>query len=518
MTRTPHIPILLGLMLLSCLIQTATIRRARVTALDAVRFARAAEAIDRVGAIDALRTEQQPLFPVWVWGVHRGLLHTVGPTDSHWATSVQLAAAIPLVLAIWPVYFLILRLTNRSAAIAGSLFFCVLPEIARLGADGLSDSLHLLFFCLAFWAMVEILASQTIGRREMKWSALAGMAAGLAVLTRVEVLVLVAAFLPVWAIAHRRETWARLTTGCGCFAMGLIIVVGPYLVAMGATTPRQAATRVLGRQPPDEEPSGHQATWLLPDGRPMAFDVKESSVSSRQRGYAKAIVQFGRKLADAFGYWIGALALFGAWQLGRKPARPVDRFVQVFFVLHTAIAIHFAATEGYLAARHLLGLVVAGLPAAGFGALELGRLLRRPRIRWAVALLAAVACLPMTLIHVHDSRRGHRDAAAWLAAEGRASGGVLDSRGWAGLYSGRDTYLYDRAQVAFADPQLAYLVLEQQELNFDSRRARTLKALLRVAAEPVGEFPDATDRKPNQQPVVVYRWHPDQLKRFLEKK
>ena len=191
-------------MLLSCLIQTVTIRRARVTSLDAVRFARAAEAIDRVGAIDALRGEQQPLFPVWVWGVHQGLLHTVGPTDSHWAMSVQLAAAIPLVLAILPIYFLILRLGNRSAAIAGSLFFCVLPEIARLGADGLSDSLHLLFFCLAFWAMVEILASQTIGRREVKWSALAGIAAGLAVLTRVEVLVLVAAFLPVWAIGMVR--------------------------------------------------------------------------------------------------------------------------------------------------------------------------------------------------------------------------------------------------------------------------------------------------------------------------
>ncbi len=71
MNRPRLILTLLVLVVFSCLVQVVVIRRATVTGLDAVRFVRIAQAIDRDGVWATLRNErEQPLFPVWVWAVH----------------------------------------------------------------------------------------------------------------------------------------------------------------------------------------------------------------------------------------------------------------------------------------------------------------------------------------------------------------------------------------------------------------------------------------------------------------
>ncbi len=575
MSRKHHILILAGLLGLSCLVQAVVIRRATTTGLDAVRFAQIAQSIERQGLIPTLRTHgEQPLFPAWVWVVHRGLRRTVGEFPSIWAATTQLAAAVPLVLAVVPLYLLLLRLVSAGAALAGSLFFCVLPEVARLGADGISDSTHLLFFCVALWAMVKYLERRkTEDGRAMapaRWMLLAGVAVAVAALARVEVLVLAAALGLTLAVFQllpdRREAWGRLALASACFLLGLALIWTPYLAAAAAVTPRTAVARILGHHRV-EEPLSQQAdaalatTWRLPDGEPMSFDVKEPSVSLRHRGYAAAVVRFGSKLADAAGYWIGGLALLGAWRLGRarawgqqdrdhsRQASAGDRLVQVFFVLYCLVVIRFSAVEGYLACRHVLVLVVAGLGAAGHGALELGsslasapvaaRQARRRRlglgdvpmgrpaiaagpsvagrraVAWTLAAVAGTACLPQTFARVHDSRLGHRGAGEWQAGQADLRGTVLDTRGWTGLYSGRATYRYDEAPRALSDPHLAYLVLEGQEIGYESDRSQTLRWLIATAGQPVAEFPDPATRRPNQQPVAVYRWHADRFLRLV---
>ena len=57
------------------------------------------------------------------------------------------------------------------------------------------------------------------------------------------------------------------------------------------------------------------------------------------------------------------------------------------------------------------------------------------------------------------------------------------------------------------------LALEQQELEYDSGRSRTLRRLIEAAAEPVAAFPHPRSQKPNRQPVLVYRWHPERFDR-----
>jgi len=578
MTRKRHLLILAALMGLACLVQTVVIRRATVTGLDAVRFVEIAQAIDRQGILETIRGErEQPLFPVWVWAVHRGLQRVAGTSPSIWAVSAQVAAAIPLVLAVAPFYLLTLRLAGRAAAVAGSVFFCVLPEVSRLGADGISDSTHLLLFCVAFWSIVEYLKERS-GRRVYSplWLLLAGVSTAAALLARTEVLLLAVALALVLVafqlLPRRRQPCNALAAAVGCFVLGPTIVLGPYLTAVQSTTPRTALARVLGLGSPEIlEENGEKAAvgqWHLAAGEPMSFDVKEPTVTIRRRGLGAAVVRFGRKLLDAMSYWVGALALIGSWHLRRGRKNAADRFVQVFFVLFSVAAIRFCAVEGYLVPRHLLGLVVAGTAAAGYGATELGgwianawlklrgaatiaglvggdssrrlkqfsalpsatgvasyteaksRLAVAPNaslargVSWAVVAAAAVACFPQTLIHLHHSRLGHRQAGQWLAAEAEASGRVLDTIGWTGLYSGRQTYGYENARRALGDRRLAYVVLEQRELEFDSDRSRTLRNLMQSAAEPVGEFPPAAVRRSCQQAVVVYRWYPDRFARL----
>jgi len=534
--------ILVALLALSCLVQVVVIRRATTTARDSVRFVGIAQRIDQAGLLDTIRSErEQPLFPAWVWLLHGAYWRCAGESPTVWADSVQLAAAIPLVLAIVPLYFSILRLIGPRAAIAGSFFFCLLPEVSRLAADGISDSTHLLFFCTAFWAMVEYFGKHREPQADARsgspwWLILAGVATALAALARVEVLVLAAALGAMLAglqlQAARRLRWKTCLSAGGGYLLGLAVIFGPFLAAVDALSPRAAVARVLGRadvkESTNETPTAFNsgADWRLDGGEPASFDEKERNVSIRQRGYAAAIVRFVRKLARAFGYWIGAVALFGAWRLSRRGADRLDRFVQVFFLMFSLIAVWFSAVEGYLDPRHLLPLVAVGMGSAGYGACELGRHLHGFLLKTSnatttthpvaaattVVLVAGFACLPRTLAPLHDSRLGHRQAARWLAACDDPSGAVIDTHGWTGLYSGRKTYAFADAAARLGDPRLAYLVLQSEELTHASPRSRTLQWLIDTAGQRLAEFPDPAAREPDQQPVLVYRGNADRFR------
>ena len=573
MSSRNQIAIVAGLMLLSAVVQVVTVSRASVTGLDAVRFVRSAKMIDQHGLVEALRGQrEQPLFPFSVWTVHRGIECCVGDFPSSWAFSAQFAAAAALVLSVVPVYFLAKRLAGATAAAWGSALYCVLPEVSRLGADGISDALHLLFFGMALWmAIVYLTAAPDVRGAECgnpAWLLAAGMASGLAVLVRVEGLILPAALILALALfqfrADLRRPWRRIPAAVGLFGLGFCLIIGPYLVVVDSVMPKVATARMLGRQDPPSvgtatpEPGGPvgAAIWCLDDGRPMSFDKKEPTISLRQRGLVPAARLFIGELAQAYGYWVGLLALVGGWRLrvvilkkgataglsssgtqviGNPLSRRANCFVQAFFLLFSATAYHFAVGEGYVSARHLLPLVVVGIGSVGYGVEDARRWLagflsRRSwhtggsfsakRAGWistgAIIALVTGSCLIEFAQPVHASRAAHRRAAVWLAQDGAASGPVLDTRGWTGLYSGRTTYGYEQAQTAFSEGQLAYVVLEDRELRYPSQRSQTLRQLLDVAAEPVTRFSGPRGRGYTGHAVVVYRWSKQRFSLWLD--
>jgi 4-amino-4-deoxy-L-arabinose transferase-like glycosyltransferase len=540
--------VLAVLLLVSICVQAWCIRQAAVPAQDAVRFIAIAQSIDQHGFVATWREHaEHPLYPALIYVLHAAWQRVV-PASCSWGAAAQATSALSLILAVVPVYFLLRRLVASAAAAIAALFFCLLPEIARLGADALSDSTHLLLVCVALWALAchwqakAGLASQTEPAKGLphraRWLLICGMALGLAVLTRPEACVAAAtaavALVGFQCNRSTRQPWFAWCRSMTCLVAGLSIVA-PYLILATSGRLAEMPGRLLGRDTPsanaltlaDASGPAVATSWRFGDGAAMAFGAKDSSVSSRFRGYPSALAEYSGELISAFQYWIGALALIGLLGLWRQPWQEFDRFSAALFILHSLAAVFLAAQLGYLSTRHLLTLVILGLAPAGWGACIVGRWLadrQWMRNAWfvpadnraiyatgLVALLSGIACLPETLSALHASRAGHRQAGVWLA-KAQPAGLVLDTRGWTSLYSGKETLRYDMAKVAYRRPDLTYVVVEQRELAMDSPRGRTLRYLLAGAAEPVASF--AAPRGKLADTVLVYRWHAE---RFTER-
>jgi hypothetical protein len=183
---------------------------------------------------------------------------------------------------------------------------------------------------------------------------------------------------------------------------------------------------------------------------------------------------------------------------------------------------------------------VVGIGCAGLGALVLGRLLirkaigvgraapdrpcdddsafRKRNFRAAVAgamvvAIAAGACFWQTFKPLSPVGLGHRAAARWLAARPEPARTVVDTQGWMGLYSGWSTRGFAIGPAVFADPNLAYVVLERNEIQRSSSRSRTLRELLETAGQPVAVFPGPPSDKLSHD-VLVYRWNAERLLRW----
>ncbi len=527
---------------LACVVQAWTIGRAVVPAQDSIRYLTVAQAMSRDGLLPTIRAQrEQPLFPALVCLTHAALGRAGISADGRWAISLQLAAALPLVLSVVPVYLLFRRLVGARAALGGGVLFCLAGEVARLGADGLADSVHLCFFFIALLCAGAYLAERRAPRPA--WLAAAGFFTGTALLARGEAIVIPLAVFATLAWRHwwlrRRSSWSSVAAAGGAYALGLIVVLAPLLAVCGETRLDGVAARVLGRQGVSEarplnvsssngelrEPV--EQHWYLDGAGWLSFGRKDFSTSSRFRGWPAALAEFARELSQAFQYWLGVLALLGMWRLRARAVRPVDRLAQCVALALAVAALYVSVTSGYLSSRHLLVLLVLGLGCAGVGLVELARGCAAIRLRlfaapWSVRSahlaaigLAAAACLPVLVRPLHASRAGHREAAEWLARNAAEHEVVLDSRGWTALYTGRTTYRYDAAQTALSDPKLAYVVVEQEELDADSRRGETLRLLVAQAMEPLARF--AARGANDKHHVVVHRWCPERFQRLEER-
>lgn len=566
------------LLVLTCLVQVWTVHRAVVPAQDSIRYLIVAQAMARDGFVVAVRMQpEQPLFPAAVWFCHELLARTSERLATDWALCLQLAATAPLVLSMIPIYLLFRRLHGPDAAPIGALLYGMLGGVARLGADGLSDSAHLLFFCVALWTAVEYFARW--GSARSTWLLASGLSTGIALLARAEVLVVplavlmsVVAFqcLPLW-----RQPATRALRATGAVLLGLSLPVVFY-GSIGPSRDFEAiAARLLGRHgaveslalndpTPAHDAPAMEPKWHMPGIGQLVFGKKDFSTSSRFRGYVPAAIKLFQELAQTLHYAIGVLALVGLWVWRRRLDSPLDRFMQLMCVALMVAALHLAARDGYLSTRHLLLLVVLALGWAGAGIQAMGQWIaehigraernesrlagrrdvegsmrpnggtsftrptlqpnrsgtvRPPRWRfglvwgnhlttWPIAVLAVASCLGDLIRPLHASRGAHREAAQWLQSHAAAGEAVLDSRGWTALYTGRKTYRYEAAQAAFGDPALAYVVVEQAEIESPSRRGETLRLLLTQACEPAIRFvsPGAA-----RHGVTVWRWHPERF-------
>jgi hypothetical protein len=429
-----------ALVLLSCLVQVWTISRAVVPAQDCVRYLIVAQGFERDGLTATLRVQpEQPLFPALVWLVHRTFSAIGWVSPDNWAICLQIAAALPLVLSVIPAYGLFCRLHGDKAGLVGSMLYCLLGGIARLGADGLSDSTHLALFCTALWAAAQYYPVAGKGFGSSRWLLLCGGSTGLALMARGESIVVPVAVLITFGLLQilrlNRPTWIMALRGAGAYSFGLGVVLAPYLVSCDATTPNTAINRLLGRRGAAEaaplndfdsalESSAIEPRWELPGIGRLAFGKKDTSTSARFHGYLAACARLLHELAQTLHYWIGALALFGLWTARRTLVWPLDRFMQCLCGALIIASIIVAAHAGYLSARHVLLLVVLGVGWAGAGTIAIaGWLSSRwvapawhvtlPRLRTIAAVAVCFICGLDCLLPLHESRAAHREPARW---------------------------------------------------------------------------------------------------------
>lgn len=556
MALRQHLARLCLLIGLSAAVQAWVISHAVVPSQDAVRYLANAQAMQRSGWWTTLLAQNDPpLFPTLVYGTHELLQAIPGetlrtPERILWLRSLQWGAAVPIILSLLPLYVLLVRWMGTSGGGWGCLLYCVLAGPARLGADGLSDSLQLLLLLTACCGLMWILTSARGQRLYAPYVVAAvGACLGMGLLAGSVAL----ALLPAIAVAlvfDRNSDGVRLVLSrkllnLAPLAAGVAAIVVPYALLTSSFDTGRLVSRVRGDHRPElaallnfpvsapiaklaalDRPQP-AADWRLANGEPMAFGHKEASVSLRARGLVSACGQFSRELAVMFGAPVIALALFGMWRADRTQITRVDRAFNWLLVVYSVIALAHAARSGYLSDRHLLPLLPWGLAWAGRGLVELGltferqlpwaeqwvdRWPRSPAAVWFSRFAAAgtvALCLTATLRPLHTSRWGHRQAAEWLAAQDIAAHCVLDTRGWTALYSGRPTYRHEAASAALANSQLAYIVVEQRELAVDSPRGRTLRELLDRSADRLMCF--ATPAEAVDSGVAIYRWHPERF-------
>ncbi len=516
MPQRTQIGLLCAMIAAACLVQIVAIGRAAVPALDAVRFADLARAIDQSGLGALVQTgTDPPLFPLVVWGIHRALTAVAGDVRESWAISVQVAAALPLVVIPIPVFLLGKRVAGASAAMQGTVLLVCLPELVRLGADGISDSTCLLGVSLALALLVAHLQSSE--DLTVPWFPvfLAGLATAMATLARSEAVLLAGALglvLLVRAIRRRQVPWRPAV----CYCAGFLAILGPCLLARAiGPGARDTASADPGGQLVLASPAGAERVAE----EQLSFAPKDPTISIRRRGMGAALAQLAEELPKAFGYLPGVFALTGLWILRRRPVSDGERMLVAFGILLLGAIVFHTAREGYLSARHLLPLAVAATPCLGVGldaaagalcrALGRGGNWQKSHQAAAMALVVGALCTCYAIRPLHQSRLGHRCAAGWLARNADSGDRVVDTQGWTGLYSGLTTVPYSRSGPEWLRPDLRYLVVEDQELARDSSRSRTLQRLVERAGTLVAAFPSppASSRAP---PVVlVYRWNAD---------
>ncbi len=541
-TSRTEIAFLAVLVASACAVQCVVIQRAAVPALDAVRFVGSARLLGEAGLAELARSAPDaPLFAIWVAAVHAMLTGLVGDFHQAWALSAQIASAIPLVLLPIPVYGLIRRLAGARPALYGTALVAFLPEVVRLGGDGISDSTHLLLLSLAIWLLAAAFTARRTesptGPAVAVLAAAAGVSTGLAALVRAEAAVLALACAIVLAGGRFHPTSAchgRRFVTLFAYGLGFAAIAGFYaLLARTPLTdwlPASSASAATGPAFASAAADPAPPQISLPGGENLSFAPKDPTISLRRRGWAAAPAQVLEQLAKATAYAPGLLALAGLLSLRRRPASAADRLLQIFTVLLLCGIFVHTAREGYLSARHLLPVCVAAAACMGHGIEVAASAVRRGASRFLPLVpklgleahnqhhpfescLAAAIVLGIVAISLvdgtrpaHRTRLGHRLAAGWLARHAAAGQSVVDTQGLTGLYSGLPTIPYAASRAELGRDGLRYFVVEDQELRRASKRGQTLSLLLATAGQHVARFSaaDAPDRE--AAGVSIYRW------------
>jgi hypothetical protein len=519
---------LLGVTLLALIVHTMIIARTLLPAQDGLKFIRIARQFQAEPWTVVVRNaDVHPLYPALIAAAEPVVAWLVGHGPEAWRIAAQAVAALAALGLVIPVYYLTRSLFDRRIAFLAVFIAALLPRIAELGHDTLSNSLGLVTMFFALW-----LGAVALRTSDWRIALASGLAAGLGYLARPEVALVPAALGLTWLSGLRSDS-GRVALGrlralsvLGCT---VLMVMGYYVLVKGEISEKLAvrygavlgSQRIMHRAVPQQVPAGL-------DNPRLDFSPKEESDQVPIHHWRFAVTRIAGKWWEELSWFFAVMTVWGLVRrrfirsLGsgeddHGSGKTEGRLLIIFAAVYGLALVRHSTNLGYLSGRHVIVLVAASLPWAAAGTYVCGRgLAVRLGLSPRLARLGAVGVLSLAALgsievqrrpthRDHLSRWGHWAAGQWLSTHARPAELVLDTRGWARFVSGWPGYDYWHVRQALTDSHLSYIIVGLDELVAPSPRADTLNALLAYAATPLAEFPAF----PGDQTagVRLYRFH-----------
>jgi 4-amino-4-deoxy-L-arabinose transferase-like glycosyltransferase len=362
----------------------------------------------------------------------------------------QWVAACASALGTIPLFLLARRLFERRVAATAAFLYAIAPLPVRLSAEVLTTGLYLGLTLFALWAAVEAWHGRGVVRHLV-----AGVAAGLAYLCRVDGMMLAAALVGWTAILAPGEWRARPGRRALEFAalvLGLALAAGPYLLYLRAESGAWSLSRKTNAAtfvqhldasnpdggaktvPPTSDPDAGTEPAVAPTAPDQPLTPR---VTERRGSYSSALAQWlaaaGRVLRDSAEACPWPLILFlpmgVGWFLRRRP--PDWRAFAVLSIplAFTAALVVFSATHFRESKRYAVPILVWALPWTALGlawaADLLARALSRCTPRGVLLLLLALYASGISFKTFQPNgldKRGEREAGEWIRVrvDGRA--------------------------------------------------------------------------------------------------
>lgn len=420
-----------------------------VAARDSIGFIRMAwhlhEAPVTAWPNEIKNAEQHPLYPLSIVAVSRLLepFHS-GPTADLMRLSAQLASALAAILLVLPVYLLGRELFDRRVGFWSSLLLQLLPVSGTILADGMSESLFLLFASSAL--LWSVRALRPTGKPIA--FALCGVFGGLAYLTRPEGAFIIVAtgfmLLVGQAVtAWRRSKHAVVVSGAALALAGLAIA-GPFVAITGRLTVKPSGERIL-KSVTDLPPAVEESARI--SGGPLfaVWWVNDMTPAERLwRGIGALFLQIVKG-----SFYVGCFfALYGLWVHRQKTRFEPGAWAMLLVCIGVGYALwRVVVVVGYLSDRHTMLILLCGSFWAVAGMIALGEEFARRFPRWSIGppwlraaalpLIFGLIAAPRSLDRLHDHRAGFRQAGFWLADHTLPVDGILDPLCWSHYYAGR---------------------------------------------------------------------------------
>ncbi len=316
--------------------------------------------------------------------------------------ALSLVAVLASAAAVLPLHAAARRAFDADAANAGALLYVVSPPLVRIGSTALGEPLLFLLGMLSLDAALRALRHF----RPARDSALAGLAAGAALLAQPKALALLPLLLAAPIPAGGDRPWRNRLAGVAAGLLAFSLVAGPWIAVRSSRAgrlelvPGKSTAVLVGADTP-ADPGG-----AAPAGRP---------------GLPAAALRAAGAIPEALHPVPAVLALLGiATLLGR---RGCGKALGPPLLLLCAAGLFLAGVAllewryGYGGRRHAAMAGVALLPFAGAGFLAAGGLLgrvggplRRPAV--ALGLLLFAVAVPLGILALL-----HRDAGGMEARE-----------------------------------------------------------------------------------------------------